>query len=497
MEIPPGPLPAGQGRSALIDEVVRVLRVVPSDAAVVLACSGGPDSTALAHLCAEARPDLALHLVHVRHGLRDDAADLEVVTTHARWLDLPLVVSDVEVEPDGRGLEAAARDARYEALRDAARTCGATTILVGHTADDQAETVLLRLARGTGIDGLSAMEQVRDDLIRPLLRLRRADVHRFVDLEGLPVAQDPTNHDPQVRRAIVRHELLPVLARVAPDPVGSLARLADLARADAAALDAAASGTLAEVVRVGPVRAIADRRLDRLGEGLGASALARRVVRQVLAEFGSEPPDAATVSRVLALPDGSAASLPGPVEVTSAGGWRAFAPRRLPRSDATEVGPAGRTTWSPAGLDIERIGPDSSAGEGPRLLQTALPLPGVWAPPPADRHRVVQPPGARPEWLVLALPADVGVLILRHRAPGDRIRTAGGTRNLQDVLVDAGVPRAVREIWPVVAGSDDRVVWSPGYAADDEVLRAGRLTPVTQLRVVASSPAVGHLDVVD
>ncbi len=497
MEIPPGPLPAGQGRSALIDEVTRVLRVVARDAAVVLACSGGPDSTALAHLAAEARPDLDLRLVHVRHGLRDDVLDVDVVTTHADWLDLPLVISDVEVEPDGRGLEAAARDARYGALRDAARTCGASTILVGHTADDQAETVLLRLARGTGIDGLAAMQPVRDDLIRPLLRLRREDVHRFVDLEGLPVVQDPTNRDPQIRRAIVRHELLPVLARVAPDPVGSLARLADLARADAAALDAAAADTLAEVVRVGPVRAIADRRLGRPGDGLAASALARRVVRHVLAEFGAEPPDAATVSRVLALPDGSAASLPGPVEVTSAGGWRAFAPRRLPRSDATEVANSGPTTWPPAGIVIDRIGPDDLADDTPLVHQAAFPLPGVWTPPPPDRHPAVRPPGARVEWLVLALPADTGVLTVRHRAPGDQVRTAGGTRNLQDVLVDAGVPRAVREIWPVVVDGDDRVVWSPGYAADDGVVRAGRLGPATQLRLVAHPPATGHLDVVD
>ena len=497
MEMPPGPLPAGLGRAALIDEVARVLRVVPADVVVVLACSGGPDSTALAHLSAEARPDLDLRLVHVRHGLRDDAPDLEVISTHARWLDLPLVISDVEVEPDGRGLEAAARDARYAALRDAARTSGASTILVGHTADDQAETVVLRLARGTGIDGLSAMEPVREDLVRPLLRLRREDVHRFVDLEGLPVAQDPTNHDPEVRRAIVRHEVLPALARVAPDPVGSLVRLADLTRADAAALDVAAADASAEVVRVGPVRAIADRHLERLGEGPGASALARRIVRRVLAEFGSEPPDAAIVARVLALPDGSAASLPGPVEVTSAGGWRSFAPRRLPRSETTEVASAGPTAWSPAGIAIDRIDADDLAADAPSLRQVALPLPGLWTPPPADRRPSVCPPGARVEWLVLTLAADIGELIVRHRAPGDRVRTAGGTRNLQDVLVDAGVPRAVREIWPVVAGSDDRVIWSPGYAADEQVLRAGRTAPATQLRIVAPLPADGHLATVD
>lgn len=485
MDLPPGPRPAGQGRSALIDEVARVLAVIPRGAPVEVACSGGPDSTALAHLAAEARADLDLRLVHVRHGLRDDTHDLEVVTTHARWLDLDLLVRDVEVVLDGRGTEAAARDARYAALREAARDRGAPTILVGHTADDQAETVLLRLARGTGIDGLAAMAAVSDGIIRPLLRLRREDVHRFVDLEGLPTAQDPTNDDPQVRRSIVRGEVMPALARVAPDAVGGLARLADLARADAAALDAAAAGAMAEVVRVGPVRAIADRRLGELDRDAAAPALARRVVRAILTELGGEAPDAATVSRVLALPDGSAASLPGPVEVTSAGGWRAFAPRRLPTSERVEVAPVGLTAWPPAELAIDRVVPEGPDAVHGSAAQASLPLPGVWAPPPPERTPPVRAPGVRSAWMVLVLPADVGPLWLRHRATGDQIRTAGGTRNLQDVLVDAGVPRAVREIWPVVTTADDRIVWSPGYAADDELLRAGRAAPASQLRVVA------------
>ena len=198
-----GPLPAGQSRAALLDEVVRVLAGIPADAALVVACSGGPDSSALAHLVAEARPDVHLHLVHVRHGLRDDdRRDVEVVRTHAAWLDVPLAIVDVEVVPDGHGTEAAARDARYAALRTEAATSGAHAIAVGHTADDQAETVLFRLARGTGIDGLAAMDAVSGDLLRPLLRLRRDDVHRFVALEGLPHAEDPTNQDPAVRRAI-------------------------------------------------------------------------------------------------------------------------------------------------------------------------------------------------------------------------------------------------------------------------------------------------------
>lgn len=492
-----GPLPTGQTRAALLAEVTRVLAAVPPDAALVVACSGGPDSSALAHLVAEARPDVHLHLVHVRHGLRDDDhRDVDVVRTHAAWLDVALSVRDVEVVPDGHGTEAAAREARYAALRGEAARCDAHAIAVGHTADDQAETVLFRLARGTGIDGLAAMEEVSGDLIRPLLRLRREDVHRFVTLEGLPHAEDPTNEDPAVRRAIVRHQLLPVLREVAPDPVGALVRLAELARDDAAALDAAAAPALAAVAQLGPVQAIPDRVLGDLDDP-AALALARRVVREVLRRLAGDPPDAATVAKVLSLPPGSAASLPGPVEVTAAGGWRALAPRALPTVAPRELHVPGRTAWPPVDAEVVALTPGGASdaagdGAGDVVLaasagQVALALPGAWDPPPPDRQPALLPPGARAAWLTLNLPEGLGGLRLRHRAAGDQVVTAGGTRSLQDVLVDAGVPRPVRELWPIVVDAADRVVWVPGYAADEALLRAGRRAPACQLRVVAAT----------
>ena len=490
------PLPAGQTRDALIIEVAQALATVPVDAAVVIALSGGPDSSALAHLVVEARADLTAHLVHVRHGLRDDQRDVAVVRTHAAWLDAPLTVLDVEVVPDGRGTEAAARDQRYAALRTAALEVGAYAILVGHTADDQAETLLLRLARGTGIDGLGGMESVSADLIRPLLRIRRDDVHRFVALEGLPHAEDPTNEDPEVRRAVVRHQLLPVLREVAPDPVGALVRLAELARDDVAALDAAAAVPLASVRSVGPVHAIPESALGHL-EDPAALAIARRVVREVLGRFADDPPDAATVARVLALAPGSAASLPGPVEVTAAGGWRAFSPRSLPRSDRREVRVPGTTAWPPIGAEVVALVPGavpdatSAASRAPATEQASLELPGAWMPPAPDPTPALVPPGSQPTWLTLNLPDRVGRLSLRHREPGDQITTAGGTRSLQDVLVDAGVPRPVRDLWPVVVDATDRLVWVPGYAAADDLLRAGRTAPACQLRLVGTSATGG------
>ncbi len=484
-----GPLPAGQQRAALVSEVAAALQHLRQGATAVVACSGGPDSTALTHLAAEARPDLNLVIVHVRHGLRSDREDVRLVRQHADWLGLPVEIVDVEVNQDGHGLEAAARDARYAALREVAANRDAAGILVGHTADDQAETVLLRLARGTGIDGLGAMEAVAGDLLRPMLRIRRVDVQRFVLLEGLPVADDPMNEDPKVRRSIVRHELLGVLERVAPDPVGALARLADLARDDRALLDQLAEAHHDSIRRIGPVRIIADAVLEEL-----PLALARRVIRYAMADIVTNPPDAETVQRILALPSGSAVSLPGPIEVSAAAGWRAIAPRSLAPSPTTPLAVPGVAVWAAAGVTVQAITAQTdpwrnrtTAGE--LEGQVALSLPDAWSPPPPADDATHLPPGGRRERMVLTLPSGVGPFVVRHRKSGDRVTAAGGTRTLQDVFVDAGVPRAVREIWPVVATTDGRVVWVPGIVADEALLRDGRATPAAQLRLsVARAP---------
>ena len=473
----------------LVATVADGLTHVSRGATVVVASSGGPDSTALVFLVAEARPDLELVLTHVGHGLRDDRADRATVEQQAGWLGVRIATRDVEVIRAGRGIEAAARDARYGELREVAAEVGAATVVVGHTATDQAETVLLRLARGTGLDGLAAMAPVHGDLTRPLLRLRREDVHRFVLHEGLPYVDDPTNADPAIRRSLVRHDLLPALERVGPDAVGALARLADLVRDDAAALHLAAAGLRDQVRWIGPVAALPTRALAS-----APPALARRVVREVLERLTGLPPTAATVMRVLATPPSTAVSLPGRIELTVAGGWRALAPRHLPSSDPQQVG-TGVTVWKPAQVELRVVAAgevgsnlDRRAGSSAVAEQVALDLPGAWRAPNVPIDQGAVPPGARPERMTLALPEEVADLVLRHRAPGDRVRSAAGTRRLADVLGEAGLPRAGRAVWPVVA-SGPHVVWVPGFAVDGDVLAAGRVAPVRML--VVGRAAVG------
>ena len=478
----PGPLPVGSSRTALIEAVAAALEDVGRRARVVVALSGGPDSTALAYLVTEARPDLEVVLAHVRHGLRDDTLDREVVATHASWLGLPLEVLDVEVHRAGRGLADAARRARYGALRRLAERQDAEVVLVGHTAEDQAETVLQRLARGTGVDGLVAMRRRSGGLLRPLLHLRRADVHGFVLFEGLPSVQDPSNVDPDAGRARVRQEVLPALERIGPDPVAAMCRLAMLAGDDAAALQTWAERTATDVRRVGPVVAIAAGTL-----GAVPPAVARRGLRRLVVEVGGgPPPSAAVVARIAALDGGAALDLAGEVRASAAAGWITLAPTRLPGQEPTAVVMGASTAWGPAGLGIAWHGP-ATAVSAPASGQIAFELPGAWSPPEVAVD-VSLPPGAHPERARLALPDGTRRLWLRHRRPGDRVRLAVGTRRLSDLLVDVGMPRPMRALWPVLVDADDQVVWVPGVAADEAVLRAGRRRP-TALLALARLPA--------
>ena len=206
---------------------------------VMVACSGGADSLALAHgvRLAARRRGFAARAVVVDHGLQDGSAGRAAALV-AGLLDagLPAEVVAVEVHPDGSGPEAAARAARYRALTQALHP--GEQCYLGHTLDDQAETVLLGLARGSGIRSLAGMRPARDDFVRPLLQLPRATTRACCGELGLDWWDDPHNADPRFARVRVRKVVLPVLEReLGPGIAAALARTAALAGQDADALD--------------------------------------------------------------------------------------------------------------------------------------------------------------------------------------------------------------------------------------------------------------------
>jgi tRNA(Ile)-lysidine synthase len=203
--------------------------LAPRGSTVLVAVSGGPDSMALLHVLSGLRRRGAFGLfAHgVDHGLRPEAStELDLAERFATSLDVPFSRTRVAV-PAGGNLQARARDARWAALRQAAARLGADRIATGHHADDRAETVLMRILRGTGVGGLAVLPPRSDDKIRPMLRARRQDVLAHLARHKVPWAEDPSNRDPRFLRTRVRHELLPALQRLSPHVVEHLCALAD------------------------------------------------------------------------------------------------------------------------------------------------------------------------------------------------------------------------------------------------------------------------------
>ncbi len=263
----------------MIGQLLARCSFPPAGTRVTCAVSGGPDSLALLALATAAGCETTA--VHVDHGLRAGSErEADVVADASARFGAAFVATGAVVAP-GPNLEARAREARYAALPDDA--------LLGHTADDLAETVLLNLLRGAALDGLAGYDPVR----RPIRRLRRAETHALCAHLGLEPVRDPSNDDPVHRRNRVRHELLPLLDAIAErDVVPVLARQAELLRADAALLDELAA-------TIDPT--------DAAALAAAPPALARRAVRRWL-RAGAEqhPPDRASVERVLGVARGDA-----------------------------------------------------------------------------------------------------------------------------------------------------------------------------------------------
>ncbi len=260
-------------------------------APVVVGCSGGADSLALLALAADR--ELEPIAVHVDHALRPRSAqESEIVADHAARLGVRFRAETVTVQA-GPNVEARARAARYEALERAREQFGAPAILVGHTADDQAETVILNLLRGSGSAGLAGMPTSRGSIVRPLLEIRRADTVELCAALGFEPLHDPSNDDLSLRRNWVRHEILPALAEGAQrDLVPVLTRQAALLRQESDYLDSLARAAW-PIDTATPTSVLAAM----------PAVLARRAVRQWI---GAPPPSLDEVERVLAVARGDA-----------------------------------------------------------------------------------------------------------------------------------------------------------------------------------------------
>ena len=289
---------------------------IPDGATMVLAVSGGPDSTALLHGAAWLAAGHGWHIVvaHLDHGLRAGSADeAATVAAGAARLGLPVEVRRTDVASlaasEHRSLEDAGRQARYRFLEELADRLGTGALIAtAHTADDTAETMLLRLARGSGLRGVRGIPARRGRIVRPLLAVRRATLRAALDAAGIDYLIDPSNSAPAHARNRVRAELLPALERASPGAVEALLRFGRLAADDDDLLDVLASAELA-------ARRAAD------GQSIDwhvppARALGRRTLRLAL---GDPPPSAERIEALLDAAEGTR----GGVSIELGGGRRA------------------------------------------------------------------------------------------------------------------------------------------------------------------------------
>lgn len=237
---------------ARVRRTIRERALLSRGERVLVACSGGPDSAALVHVLHRLAPSLGieLHAASVDHGLRPEAGrDVELAGALAETLGVPFTALAVTVPSAGASVQAKAREARYEALRSEMARVGASALAVGHTLDDQAETVIGRVIRGSGVAGLSGIEPRRaDGVVRPLIDCRRADVHAYVARHGIAVATDPSNADLRYERVRLRANVIPALVAEDPQALVHLAQLADDARALRELVRSAASELLERAV---------------------------------------------------------------------------------------------------------------------------------------------------------------------------------------------------------------------------------------------------------
>lgn len=428
-----------------------------------MAFSGGPDSTAL--LCGLARlrreRGFALAAVHLDHGIDSGsagraraagrlAAALEVDFVEERR-DVPALRRH-RMPENAESLEAAARRVRYEVLEGVRERLGARWVATAHHLDDQAETVLLRLRFGTGLEGLAGIRPVHGRVIRPLLGVRREELRRYLETaapELVPV-EDPTNRDLRPWRNRIRHLLLPVLATPAgpaPDLPERLALLAERARRDGAALDA----RLARILAIAPS-----------ADGAGATA-----DRHAFAAL----PEAVRPFALAALHRRAGAPYPPGAEA------RSELARQLsrPAADRVRCDCGGGWFWE---ADAARLllRPDRQrACEGSADFTYTLEIPGeVEIPEASLRIRLSRSPvepwmfqGA-PDRAALALPLEPGARVtVRNRRPGDRIHPLGakGSRRLKEVFIDRRIPRQQRERWPLLCVGES-IAWVPGVTID-------------------------------
>ncbi|MCL6593579.1 MAG: tRNA lysidine(34) synthetase TilS, partial [Alicyclobacillus sp.] len=415
-----------------------------------VAVSGGVDSMVLLHVLHRLR-QVPLHALHVHHGVRKRAdEDAELVQSVCAQWEIPVTVLHVQrsqVDPAAsRGLEADLRTLRYQALADAAQAVGAAVVWLAHHADDQVETVLWRLLRGSSLTGLGGMRPIAARLgmtwLRPLLSLEKACLHAYASRHQVPFHEDESNADPTMTRNFLRHHIVPLLRQRQPNLCSAVGHTVAVLQAEDEYMEARARAWLRRCAGQSGERVWIDTR--RLAKA--PLALQRRAVHLLLTCLASADWEFCHVEAVRNLMSrsrpSSAVHLPG--------GWVAYREyQRVWLSPQAEehMAPPVAVKW---GLQdkVQWVWPPEASRENGWVFYCRS-WQRTTCPWPTSLWHLLLPP--------------VSSVVVRSCQKGERVAPLGmkGSKKVQDVMVDAKVPRRWRAFWPAVEVAG-RLVWLPG-----------------------------------
>lgn len=433
---------------------------------VIAAYSGGADSAALLVLLAEycAERGILLTAIHVHHGIRGAEADRDAAACadfcRTRGIECRTVYVDAPAHAAsaGIGLEEAARILRYGALTAAAEEIPGTRIATAHSADDNLETVLFRLVRGTALSGLCGIPPVRDGIFRPLLGCGADAIRAFCRAEEIPFVTDSTNGDTAYTRNYIRAEIVPRLGQIAPDPALAVTRMCSALRADAACLDGDAIASL------------------------GSDAAGTSVPLAVLAEL----PDALLSRAVLHLYENAARTrrdlaavhLQDVMRLVRRGGYGRIC---LPGEIAAVIS-AGRLSFLP---DAEPLSPPENfsavLSEGENFFpEFGF---GICLSSSESKENAQQTEEYKNIYKLsirtsLSFATIKGTVRLRFRQPGDTVRIGGMTRSVKKLLNAAKIPPESRALLPFLT-DDAGILWIPGLPVRDSDAEGGGYLSIT------------------
>ena len=429
---------------------------------VLAALSGGPDSVCLLVILDRLKEHFGVNLYasYIEHGLRpgETPAEIDFCKKLCLSLNVPFSVKSVDVKSfakaQGLNKQEAARELRYKALSEAAHTAGAAKIALGHTADDQAETVIMRLLRGAGTLGLSGIPPVRKNIIRPIIGIERKEIERFLDAEQIGFLIDSSNREDKYMRNKIRRSIMPALKGLGPDMTITIARTADIFREEDSYLELQTTKALMKLIgrKTDTAIELLFLPMERMDK-----AIIRRIIRRA-------------VSAVEGLRGIGFIHIEALLELIKSGhsGDRLY----LPRGVRAIKGYSTLTITSDHTSAVE-----THTIEGPGYVvikEASMVLSCTYidirelTPPHPPLARVDMEAGDGRKTALFDAGKLYFPLHIRSRRPGDYFYPSGfgKKKKLQDFFVDEKVPRDLRDSIPLML-SDKEIVWVVGYRTDE------------------------------